>query len=134
MKQLTRYKFMPEMHLEQPSALDKPEPSREILVPRMFWGRPPPTFPGRSLKILFDHPGEVTIWRSRDVLVWRPGDVLIWRPRDVPERFIRDVPKTFSGRPIMNTQIFWTMWGHLLNFSKFLLAFLSKLIPLTKSI
>ena len=44
--------------------------------PRDVRGRPPPTSPGRPLKILFD----------------RPGDVLIWRSRDVPGRLIRDVP------------------------------------------
>ena len=63
-------------------------------------GRPPPTSPGRPLKILFDRPGDVPIWRPGDVLKWRPGDVLIWRSRDVPGRLIRDVPRTFSGRPL----------------------------------
>ena len=67
-------------------------PSPQILVPRTSWGRP--------LKILFDSPADVPIWRPRDVLKWRPGDVLIWRSRDVPGRLIRDVPRTFSGRPL----------------------------------
>ena len=35
----------------------------------------PPMSPGRSLKILFDHPGDVSIWRSREVPKWRPGDM-----------------------------------------------------------
>ena len=37
-------------------------------------GRPPPTSPGPPLNFLF----------YRDALKWRPGDVLIWRSRDVP--------------------------------------------------
>ena len=37
------------------------QPSRQILVPRTSRGRPPPTSPGRPLKILFDRPGEVPI-------------------------------------------------------------------------
>ena len=36
-------------------------PSRQILVPRTSRGCPPPTSPGRPLKILFDRPGEVPI-------------------------------------------------------------------------
>ena len=59
-------------------------PSRQVLVPRTSWGRPPPTSPGRCLKIPFDHPG--------DVPKWCPGDVLIWCSRDVPGWLIRDVP------------------------------------------
>ena len=81
-----------------------PEPSRQILVPRTSRGRPPPTSPGRPLKILFDHLGDVPIWRPGDVLKWRPGEVLIWRSRDVPRRLIRDVPRTFSGRPLEDFQ------------------------------
>ena len=46
-------------------------------------GRPPPTFPERPLKILFDHPRDVEICRFGDNLIWRPEDVLKWRPRDV---------------------------------------------------
>ena len=75
-------------------------PSRQILVPRTSRGHPPPTSPGRPLKILFDHSGDVLIWRPGYVLKWRPGDVKIWRSRDVPWRLIRDVPRTFSGRPL----------------------------------
>ena len=37
------------------------QPSRQILVPRTSRGRPPPTSPSRSLKILFDRPGDVPI-------------------------------------------------------------------------
>ena len=75
-----------------------------------FWseGRPPPTSPGRPLKILFDSPGDVPIWRPGDFPIWRPGDVLkcrpgdvlIWRSRNVPGSLIRDIPRTFSGRPL----------------------------------
>ena len=61
---------------------------------------PSQTLPGRPLKILFDHPEDVPIWRRRDVWKWLPGDVLIWRSRDVPGRFIRDVPRMFSRRPL----------------------------------
>ena len=87
-------------------------PSRQILVPRTSWGRPPPASRGRPLKILFDRPGDVSIWRPRDVpirrpgnvLKWRRGDVLMWRSRDVPRRLIWDVPSTFSGRPLEDLQ------------------------------
>ena len=70
------------------------------LVPRTSRGRSPPTSPGRPLKILFDHPGDVPNWHPRGVSKWRPGDVLIWRPRDVSGRLIQDVSRTFSGRPL----------------------------------
>ena len=77
-------------------------PSRQILVPKTCWGRPPQTSPGRPLKVLPDRPREVPIWSPRDVPNWRPGDVLRWRPgdvliwssRDVPGRLIQDVPRT----------------------------------------
>ena len=90
----------------------KSTPSRQILVPRTSRGRLPPTSPGRSLKILFDRTGDVSIWRPGDVpiwlpgnvLKWRPGDVLIWCSRDVPGRLIRDVPRTFSGHPLEDLQ------------------------------
>ena len=75
-------------------------PSRQILVPRTSRGLPPPTSPGRSLKILFDRSRDVPIRRHGDVLKWRLGDVLIWRSRDVPRRLIWDVPRMFSGRPL----------------------------------
>ena len=39
----------------------KKKPSQQILIPRTSRGRPPPTSPGRPLKILFDHPGDVPI-------------------------------------------------------------------------
>ena len=86
-----------------------------------YWsqGRPPPTSPGRRLKILFDRPGDVPIWRPGDVLKWCPWDVLIWRSRDVP--------RTFSGRPLEDLESTQT-WV-----SKIFLTFLSELIRLTKS-
>ena len=75
-------------------------PKREILLP------------GCPLEVLFDHPGdlpiwrseEVSIWRPGDILKWRPGDVLIWRSRGVPGRLIWGVPRTFSGRPLEDLQ------------------------------
>ena len=79
-------------------------PSQQILVPRPSWGRHPPTSPWRLLKILFDRPRDVTIWRRRGALKWRPGDALSWRSRNIPGRFIWDVPRTFSGRPIEDLQ------------------------------
>ena len=79
-------------------------PSREILVFRTSWGRPSPTSPRRPLNILFDHTGDVPIWRPRKVLKWHPGDALIWRLRDVPGSLIRDFPRTFSGRPLEDLQ------------------------------
>ena len=66
----------------------KKYPSRQILVPGTCRGRPPPTSPGRLLKILFD----------------RPVDVPIWRSRDVPKTLIWNVPRTFSGRPLEDLQ------------------------------
>ena len=82
--------------------------SQQMLVPRTSRGLPPSTSPGHSLKILFDRPGDVSVWRPGDVLIWYPGDilmwrqgdVLIWRSRDVPGKLIRNVPRTFSGRPV----------------------------------
>ena len=41
------------------------------------------TSPERPLNILFDHPGDVTIWPSEDVPIWRPRDVPNQPPRDV---------------------------------------------------
>ena len=43
-----------------------------ILPAGKYWsrGRPPPTSPWRPLKILFDRPGNVPIWRPGDVLKW----------------------------------------------------------------
>ena len=34
-----------------------------------------PTSPERPLNILFDHPGDITIWLSEQVPIWRPRDV-----------------------------------------------------------
>ena len=103
-------------------------PSQQIWVFRTSRGRPPPTFTGRPLKILCDHPGDVLIWRPRDVPICHPGDVLIWHSRDVPGRLIRDVPRTFSGRPLEDLQSTQT-W-----MSQHFLTFLLELIRLTKSI
>ena len=96
-------------------------PSRQILVLRTSRGRLPPTSPGRPLKILFDRPGDVPIWRLGDVLKRRPEDVLIWRSRDVP--------RTFSGRPLEDLQGTQTWMSPI-----FFLTFVSELIRLTKSI
>ena len=93
---------------------------RQILIRSLSRGCPPPTSPGRPLKILFDVP----IWRPREVLTWRPWivlnwrlrDVLIWRSMDVPARLIRDVSKLFSGRPLEDLQSIWT-WMFLLFFN-----------------
>ena len=93
-----------------PSICTEELPNQQILVPRMSQGRPPPTSPGRPLKILFDHPGDVPNWRPGDVLIWHPGNVLkwspgavlIWRIRDVPKRLIRDVPRTSPRLPWKN--------------------------------
>ena len=123
-------------------------PRRQILVPWMSLGCPPLTPPWRPLKILFDHPGDVpnwrlgdvpiwrpgdvSKWRPGDVLIWRQGDVLIWRPRDVLERQFRDVLRTSPRRPWKH--VLGTVWGHLLDFPKFVSTFLSELIRLTESI
>ena len=84
------------------------DPSRQILLPRLSWGRPPPTSPGHPLKIRFEHPEDVLVWRPENIPIWRPGDVLkwqpgdalIWRSRDVPGRLIRVVTRMFTGRPL----------------------------------
>ena len=77
------------------SGQNSSNPNRQILVPRTSRGCPPPTSPGRPLKILFHHPGDVSIWRPGDVLKWHLGDALIWRSRDVPGRLIQnDVLRT----------------------------------------
>ena len=97
---------------------------------------PPPTSPVHPLKILFNHPGDIMIWRPEGVPKWRQGDILIWRPRDVPGRLILDVPRMFSERPLEDLQntSFGTMWGYLLNVPKFLFTFLLEFFQLTKSI
>ena len=85
-------------------------PSRKILVPRTSRERPPPTSPGRPLKILFDRPGDVPIWHPGAFLRWRPEDVLIWRSRDVPRRS--------PGRPLEDLESTQTWMSKLfLNFS-----------------
>ena len=71
-------------------------PSRQILVPRLSWGRPPPALAWRRLKILFDRPGDFPIWRL--------GDVLIWFSRDFPGRSIWYVPRTLSGHLLEDLQ------------------------------
>ena len=53
-----------------------------------------------SIKILFDHPGDIPNWPLGDVLEWCPRNVLIWRPWDVSGRLIWDIPRRFSGRPL----------------------------------
>ena len=70
-------------------------PSRQILVPRTSRGRPSPTSPGRPLKILFVHPGDVpnlTSWgrpemtskgRLNLTFKGRPWEVDSGRPQDV---------------------------------------------------
>ena len=55
----------------------------------------------------------------------RPGDVQIWRSKDVPGRLIRDIPRTFSGRPLEDLQstpskyllVLKTSWRHVLKTS-----------------
>ena len=47
--------------------------------------------PESPLKILFDHPGDVPIWRPKDILIWCPGEV----PNQPPWKVHW---KTFSGR------------------------------------
>ena len=67
-------------------------PSRQILFPRTSWGLSPPTSSGRSLKMQFDHPGDIPIWCPKDFSKWRPGDVLIEHPGDIPIWRPRDLP------------------------------------------
>ena len=108
---------------------------RQILVSRTSQRRLPPTFSGHSLKILFDHSWDVSIWHLRHVSIWRPGEVLkrrprnvlIWRSRNVPGRLIRGEPRTFSRRPPRGPSKHSN-----LDVPRFLLTFLSELIRLTK--
>ena len=123
----TRNYFLEEIEKNQLMSNKHKKPSWKILVLRTSRGRPPPTSPGRRLKILFDRPRDVPSWRPGDVLKWRPGDVLIWRSRDVPGSLIRNVPRTFSGRPPKDLQSTQS-W-----MSKVFLTFFSELIRLTKS-
>ena len=58
----------------------------------MFQRRPPPKSLGCPLKILFDHPREVSIWHPGDVPKWHPGYVL----RDIPGKLIWDVARRCS--------------------------------------
>ena len=71
------------------------------------------------------------IWPSWGRPIWGPGDVLIWRSRDVPGRLIRNAPRTFSGRPLEDSNF---EYSNLDVPAHFLLTFLPKLIRLTKSI
>ena len=98
------------------------------MVPRTSHGRPPPTSPGISIKILYDRPRDVLIWRLGDILKLRPEDFLIWRSRDVQGSLIRNIPRTFSGRPLKDLQSTQT-WIY----QKKILTFLSELIWLTIS-
>ena len=105
------------------------------LVPRTSQGRRTPTSPGRPLKILFDHPGNIQIWRLGDVPTWRPGDVLKWRPGnvliwrswDVPGRLNRDLPRCSQDVPYRTLRVLK------LACLNFFLTFLSELVWLTKS-
>ena len=101
--------------------------------PGQSQGRRTPTSPGRPLKILFDHPGNIQIWRLGDVPTWRPGDVLKWRPGnvliwrswDVPGRFNRDLPRCSQDVPYRTLRVLK------LACLNFFLTFLSELIRLT---
>ena len=94
--------------------------NRKILVQGMSEGRSSSVSPGLLLKILFDHSG--------DVVVWRPGNVLIWKEKDHPGRLIPEVTRTFSEYPLDDLQS--TRWGYLLDVPKFIFIFLSVLIRL----
>ena len=99
---LNENKRMQLIHLIETYAnrTNKDLPSRQILVPMTSWGLPSWTSPGR--------PPKDPIWPSLGcpkltfggVLKRGPGDVLIWRSRDVPGRLTRDVHRTFSERPL----------------------------------
>ena len=74
---------------KKPNALNRGHsPSRQILVPRSSRELPPPTSPGRSLKILFDRPGDVPIWRP---------NLTSWRRPEMTSR--RRLNPTFKERP-----------------------------------
>ena len=94
--------------------------NRQILVPRTSRGRLPPTSLGRPLKILFDRPGDVPIWRPEMTSRGRLNLTFKGRPWEVDSRRPQDVLRTF----VQSTQT-WI--------SKFFLTFLSEIIRLTKS-
>ena len=70
-------------------------PSRQILVSRTSRGRPPPTFPGLSLKILFDRPGGRPEMTSRG----RLNLTFKGRPWEVDSRCSQDVLRTSHRGP-----------------------------------
>ena len=74
------------------------------IVPYEIQSTPPSNVSRMYPENLFDHPGDVLNWRSREVPKWGLMNVLILRPRDVPSILIRDVPRTFSGRPLEELQ------------------------------
>ena len=106
-------------------------PSRQILVPRTSQGHPHPTSPGRLLKILFDHPGDVigvlrrpnlTSWERLEMTssgrpnlafkgrLWeadsgRPQDVLRTSSRGTSEYSNLDVPKKILTYSIDQTNL-----------------------------
>ena len=53
--------FNPNSLPNQATAFTITDPSEQVLVPTTSGGCPPPTFPGRPLKILLDHTGDVPI-------------------------------------------------------------------------
>ena len=73
-------------------------PSCQILIPRTSRGRPPSTSPGRSLKLLFNHPGDVPIWRPWDVLIYLQGMSLGGWFRTSPGRSQDVRYRTFKAR------------------------------------
>ena len=73
-------------------------PSCQILIPRTSHRRPPSTSPGRSLKLLFNHPGDVPIWRPWDVLIYVQGMSLGGWFRTSPGRSQDVRYRTFKAR------------------------------------
>ena len=63
--------------------------------------------PGRPEHVPLQRPQDSPkdpVWPSWGRPEMAPGDVLIWRSRDVPGNLIRDVRRTFSERPLEDLQ------------------------------
>ena len=110
--------------------------SPQILVPRTSPGRPPPTSPGRILKILFNHLGgqpNLTSWR-RPEMTSRGRLNLTSKGHSWKDdsRHPQNVLRTSTRGP--SKHVLGTMWSHLLDVPKFLFLFLLGLIRFTKSI
>ena len=97
-------------------------PSRQILVPRKSRVCLSPTFPGRPIKILFEHHGEVPIWHPEMTSKGCLNLTFKGCSWEVDSGRPQDVHRTSCKRSSKH-------WH--LDVTKFISAFLSELIRLT---